>query len=138
MTDLDHKTPPPVSWPAAKFQPWHGGPCPLCPQEIVTVKTQGGEERTGLAKDFQWVWRDNHWIANYPFPPSMRKARQLNVVGFSPVGGCQKLTGAACQPAQPEGKVKLTVVELTMAGKIALGLVVGFAFYGLSSLLRGA
>ena len=137
MTDLDQK-PPPVSWQAAKFQPWHGGPCPLCPQEIVTVKTQGGEEHTGLAKDFQWEWRDNHWIANYPFPPSMRKARQLNVVGFSPVGGCQKLTGAACQSAQPEGKVELTVVELTMAGKIAAGLVVGFAFYGLACLLRGA
>jgi hypothetical protein len=55
------------------------------------------------------------------------------VVGFTPVGGCQKLIGAACQPAQPEGKVKLT-----MAGKIALGLVVGFAFYGLACLLRGA
>jgi hypothetical protein len=55
------------------------------------------------------------------------------VVGFSLVGGCQKLTAAACQSAQPEGKV-----ELTMAGKIAAGLVVGFAFYGLACLLRGA
>ena len=137
MTDLDHKTPPPVSWPAAKFQPWHGGPCPLCPQEIVTVKTQGGEERTGLAKDFQWVWK--RWNSRGEiFDPGFKKASRLNVVGFSPVGGCQKLTGAACQSAQPEGKVELTVVELTMAGKIAAGLVVGFAFYGLSSLLRGA
>lgn len=132
MTDLDHKTPPPVSWPAAKFQPWHGGPCPLCPQEIVTVKTQGGEERTGLAKDFQWVWK--RWNSRGEiFDPGFKKAPRLNVVGFSPVGGCQKLTGAACQSAQPEGKV-----ELTMAGKIAAGLVVGFAFYGLACLLRGA
>jgi hypothetical protein len=52
------------------------------------------------------------------------------VVGFSLVGGCQKLTAAACQPTQPENKVQLTLAE-----KIAIGLVVGFAFYGLSSLL---
>ena len=136
MTDLDQK-PPPVSWQAAKFQPWHGGPCPLCPQEIVTVKTQGGEERTGLAKDFQWVWK--RWSSRGEiFDPGFKKASRLNVVGFSPVGGCQKLTGAACQSAQPEGKVELTVVDLTMAGKIAAGLVVGFAFYGLACLLRGA
>ena len=128
MTDLDQK-PPPVSWQAAKFQPWHGGPCPLCPQEIVTVKTQGGEERTGLAKDFQWVWR--RWNSRGKiFDPGFKKESRLNVVGFSPVGGCQKLTAAACQPTQPENKV-----QLTLAAKIAIGLVVGFAFYGLSSLL---
>lgn len=112
------------------FQPWHGGPCPLCPQEIVTVNTQGGEERTGLAKDFQWEWKATLCVSVYPTPPYMKKVWQRNVVGFSPLGTCQKLTGASCQPAQPESKA-----QLTLAGKIAIGLVGGFALYGLASLL---
>ena len=114
----------------AKFQPWHGGPCPLCPQEIVTVKTQSGEEHTGMAKNFQWEWKHGRVVARYPEPPCSDRAEQKNVIGFYPLGSCQKLTGAACHDAKPQGEK----MELTPGAWLFIGAVICLALRGAAKL----
>ena len=111
----------------AKFQPWHGGPCPLCPQEIVTVKTQSGEEHTGLAKNFQWEWMHGYSSRTYP---AGRKLGEKNVVGFHSLGSCQKLTGAACHDAKPQGEK----MELTPGAWLFIGAVICLALRGAAKL----
>lgn len=119
----------------ALFQPWHGGPCPLCPQEIVTVKTQSGEEHTGLAKNFQWEWEPDCLVAEYPAAPSIERNSPENVTGFYPAGGCQKLTGnpktLSIRIEKPADQKKM---ELSPGAWLFIGVVICLALRGAAKL----
>ena len=62
---------------------WYGGPCPLCPMEVVTVQMKNGNVVTGLARDFHWKWTHGQRGLGQISP-------SLNVLSYTPHNTCQK------------------------------------------------